>query len=488
MEGRVPTFLLFSLFISFSLSLSSCLELQTLVLNSLPKPSSLLPDREWVQTTQAEPLTLEGAQTWVLENSTLTLELEHLDALAPHLSEEELFFLKLKRDEARANSIFARAQGGSHHSRHGRHASHHGGGDFSSSVTSGLAQGSGEYFTRLGVGTPPRYMYMVLDTGSDIVWIQCSPCRSCYDQTDQIFNPGKSGSFRSIPCRSKICQRLDQPGCTLRGNKCAYQVAYGDGSFTIGEFASETMTFRRTRVPNVALGCGHDNEGLFVGAAGLLGLGRGKLSFPSQTGNRFGWKFSYCLVDRSASSKPSSVVFGSSAVSRTALFTPLITNPKLDTFYYVELVGFSVGGTRVPGITGELFKIDPTGNGGIIVDSGTSVTRLTRPAYMALRDAFRIGASHLKPAAGFSLFDTCFDLSGKTEVRVPTVVLHFKGADVSLPANNYLIPVDTSGRFCFAFAGTMGGLSIIGNIQQQGFRVSFDVASGRVGFVPNACT
>lgn len=331
-------------------------------------------------------------------------------------------------------------------------------------------------------------MYMVLDTGSDIVWIQCTPCKKCYDQTDRMFNPVKSGSYRSIPCRSKICQRLDQPGCTLRGNKCAYQVSYGDGSFTMGEFASETMTFRRVRVPNVALGCGHDNEGLFVGAAGLLGLGRGKLSFPTQTGNRFGRKFSYCLVDRSASSKPSSVVFGSSAVSRTAVFTPLISNPKLDTFYYVELVGISVGGSRVPGITGELFKIDRTGNGGVIVDSGTSVTRLTRPAYMALRDAFRAGATSLKSAPGFSLFDTCYDLSGKTEVRVPTVVMHYNGADVALPANNYLIPVDTSGRFCFAFAGTMSGLSIIGNIQQQGFRVLFDIASNRVGFSPNACT
>ncbi|XP_057531347.1 aspartyl protease family protein 2 [Amaranthus tricolor] len=481
--GRKPTiFLSFFIFV-LSLSLSSCLELQTLVLNSLPKPTNLHPDwTESAQTqTQQEETELFGAT-----DSTVALRLEHLDALASHLSPEELFSLRLKRDETRAKSIFARVKGGLPRGRNAsRPRSARSG--FSSSVVSGLSQGSGEYFTRLGVGTPPRYMYMVLDTGSDVVWIQCLPCRKCYDQTDRIFNPAKSGSFRSIPCRSKLCNQLDQPGCIRRGNKCAYQVSYGDGSFTMGEYATETMTFRRNKVPNVALGCGHDNEGLFVGAAGLLGLGRGKLSFPSQTGRRFGNKFSYCLVDRTSSSKPSSVVFGS-VVSRTAVFTRLISNPKLDTFYYVELVGISVGGTRVRGITRELFKIDDTGNGGVIVDSGTSVTRLTRPAYIALRDAFRFGASSLKSAPEFSLFDTCYDLSGKTEVRVPTVVMHFNGADVSLPAANYLIPVDTSGRFCFAFAGTMSGLSIIGNIQQQGFRVSFDVASGHVGFAPNACT
>ncbi|KAL2536331.1 Eukaryotic aspartyl protease family protein [Forsythia ovata] len=275
-------------------------------------------------------------------------------------------------------------------------------------------------------------------------------------------------------------------GCNSR-QKCLYQVSYGDGSFTIGDFSTETLTFRRQRVNNIALGCGHDNEGLFIGAAGLLGLGRGKLSFPTQTGPRFGNKFSYCLVDRSASSRPSSIVFGESAVTRNAVFTPLLTNPKLDTFYYVGLNGISVGGTRVAGITPSLFKFDSFGNGGVIVDSGTSVTRLNRPAYIALRDAFRAGASNFKRAPDFSLFDTCFDLSGKTEVKVPTVVLHFANADVSLPASNYLIPVDSDGKFCFAFAGTRSGLTIIGNIQQQSFRVVFDLASSRVGFVPRGC-
>lgn len=237
----------------------------------------------------------------------------------------------------------------------------------------------------------------------------------------------------------------------------------------------------------VALGCGHDNQGLFVGAAGLLGLGRGKLSFPRQTGRRFNRKFSYCLVDRSASAKPSSIMFGDSAVSRTARFTPLIKNPKLDTFYYVELLGLSVGGAPVRGVSASMFRLDRTGNGGVIIDSGTSVTRLTRSAYVALRDAFRAEATRLKPTASFSLFDTCYDLSGLTEVKVPTVVLHFRGADVSLPASNYMIPVDTSGTFCFAFAGTTGGLSIIGNIQQQGFRVVYDLGTSRVGFSPRGC-
>ncbi|XP_059634386.1 aspartyl protease family protein 2-like [Cornus florida] len=466
----VFSFFLLSLSTSFA---KPPLQYQTLILHSLPQPQALT----W--TEQSETLTVPEEATQADSKTTFSVQLHHRDALSLNATPETLFNLRLQRDSFRVktlttiaavsiNATVPRSRG------------------FSSSIISGLAQGSGEYFTRLGIGTPPKYSYMVLDTGSDVVWIQCSPCRKCYTQTDPVFDPKKSKSFVGVSCGSPLCRRLDSPGCNQR-KMCLYQVSYGDGSFTVGEFSTETLTFRRTRVKNVALGCGHDNEGLFVGAAGLLGLGRGKLSFPSQTGRRFGRKFSYCLVDRSASSKPSAIMFGESAVSRTAVFTPLLTNPKLDTFYYIGLTGISVGGVRVPGITASLFKLDPIGNGGVIIDSGTSVTRLTRPAYVKLRDAFRAGASDLKRAPDFSLFDTCFDLSGKTEVKVPTVVMHFVGADVSLPASNYLISVDSSGSFCFAFAGTMSGLSIIGNIQQQGFRVVYDLAGSRIGFAPRGC-
>ncbi|KAI4328917.1 hypothetical protein L6164_021234 [Bauhinia variegata] len=481
MEGKARNALLFSLFavlLSISAAFSDPYQSQTktLVVRSLPHPSTL----SWPEA-EAEAVSGESDPE---SDTTLSVQLHHIDFLSFNKTPEQLFNLRLQRDVARVKSLTSLvATVASLNQSEARRSA---GLSFSSSVISGLKQGSGEYFTRLGVGTPPRYVYMVLDTGSDVVWLQCAPCRKCYTQADPIFDPTKSRSYAGIPCGAPLCRRLDSRGCNKK-KVCQYQVSYGDGSFTFGDFSTETLTFRRTKVPAVALGCGHDNEGLFVGAAGLLGLGRGKLSFPTQTGIRFNRKFSYCLVDRSTSSKPSSVVFGNSAVSRTARFTPLLKNPKLDTFYYVELLGISVGGAPVRGISPSLFRLDPAGNGGVIIDSGTSVTRLTRRAYIAMRDAFRVRASHLKRASEFSLFDTCFDLSGKTEVKVPTVVLHFRGADMSLPATNYLIPVDNSGTFCFAFAGTMSGLSIIGNIQQQGFRVVYDLAGTRIGFAPRGC-
>ncbi|KAK5776440.1 hypothetical protein PVK06_044399 [Gossypium arboreum] len=187
--------------------------------------------------------------------------------------------------------------------------------DFGSDVVSGIDQGSGEYFVRIGVG----------------------------------YNAGQ----------------------------CRYEVLYGDGSYTTGTLALETLTSSRTVVKNVAIGCGHINRGMFIGVAGLLSLGGGSLSLGGQLGGQIVGAFSYCLVNQGSD------VSGSLEFGRGAM------------------------------------------------------------------------------------------LAG--------------GPILTLPASNFLIPVDDMGTFCLAFASSTFGLSIIGNIQQEGIQISFDGAHGSVGFGPNVC-
>ncbi|XP_060205585.1 protein ASPARTIC PROTEASE IN GUARD CELL 1-like [Lycium barbarum] len=353
--------------------------------------------------------------------------------------------------------------------------------DLQTPITSGASQGSGEYFTRLGLGEPAKEFYMVLDTGSDITWVQCEPCSDCYQQSDPIYNPSGSTTYSRISCDAAQCTALEVSACGTQS--CLYQVSYGDGSFTVGEFATETVSFGKSgSFPKVAVGCGHDNEGLFVGAAGLLALGGGALSLPTQIKAS---SFSYCLVDRDSAS--SSTLEFNSARPGASVTAPLLRNSRRSTFFYVGLTGISVGG-KMLSIPASVFQMDGSGNGGIIVDSGTAVTRLQSSAYNALRDSFRKLTTNLPSGGQFALFDTCYDLSSMKRVSVPTVAFHFSGGK-SLPLHpkNYLIPVDSAGKFCLAFAPTEGSLSIIGNIQQQGTRVSYDLANNLVGFSPDNC-
>ncbi|KAL2470819.1 Protein ASPARTIC PROTEASE IN GUARD CELL 2 [Abeliophyllum distichum] len=408
------------------------------------------------------------------------LHLVHRDKLSfSWLNDHRLRFeARMKRDVKRVASLIRRLKTGG-----GGQASYEVE-DFGSDVVSGMDQGSGEYFVRIGVGSPARSQYMVIDSGSDIVWVQCQPCSQCYHQSDPVFDPADSASFAGVSCSSSVCDRIENSGC--HAGRCKYEVSYGDGSYTKGTLALETLTIGHTQVQNVAIGCGHMNRGMFTGAAGLLGLGGGSMSLVGQLGGQTGGAFSYCLVSRGTDSS-GSLEFGRSVLPVGAAWVPLLRNPRAPSFYYIGLSGLGVGGMRVP-IAEDVFRLTELGDGGVVMDTGTAVTRLPTAAYVAFRDTFLVETANLPRAPSVSIFDTCYDLSSFVTVRVPTVSFFLSGGPIlTLPARNFLIPVDEKGTFCFAFAPSPSGLSIIGNIQQEGIQISFDGANGFMGFGPNVC-
>ncbi|KAI3843368.1 hypothetical protein MKX03_030469 [Papaver bracteatum] len=417
-------------------------------------------------------------------SSSFSVKLQSRDTLfkPTHKDYKALTIDRLERDSARVKSITSKLDLASTDGILKPRQN----GDIAGPVSSGVKHGSGEYFARVGVGSPPKPQYLILDTGSDITWLQCAPCMKCYNQTGPIFEPSYSTSFSNVSCGTQCRSLSDSGGLSGCSNKtCRYLAFYGDGSYTVGEFVTETLTFdnSHTSLENIYIGCGHDNRGLFTGAAGLLALGRGSLSFPSQVNAVV---FSYCLVDRD-SSFSSDLQFGSVAEPADAITTPLLSHPLYRTFYYVGLTGISVGG-QLLNLSQSVFDINSSIPSGVIVDTGTAITRLRADVYLALRDAFVKATYNLTSASGFALFDTCYDLSLETSVSVPSVAFWFPGGkSLVLPAKNCLVPVDDKKTFCFAFAPSNSAVSIIGNLQQQGIRVSFDLATSVVGFSPNRC-
>ncbi|KAL2496414.1 Protein ASPARTIC PROTEASE IN GUARD CELL 1 [Forsythia ovata] len=109
--------------------------------------------------------------------------------------------------------------------------------------------------------------------------LQCEPCSDCYQQIDPFFNSSGSSTYKALTCQQSSAQVL-----AYRTDMCLYQVSYGDGSYTIRDFVTETVSFGSSgSVPNVAVSYGHDNEWLFVGATCLLGLGHFVFAFSNQS-------------------------------------------------------------------------------------------------------------------------------------------------------------------------------------------------------------
>ncbi|XP_078166145.1 aspartic proteinase nepenthesin-1-like [Carex rostrata] len=356
-----------------------------------------------------------------------------------------------------------------------------------SKIQSKVRAGNGEYLMDMAIGTPSQSYSAIVDTGSDLIWTQCKPCVDCFSQSTPIFDPSTSSTYKKLPCAATLCKAL--PAYTCNSDKsCEYQYSYGDSSSTQGTLSTETITLGSQKVADVTFGCGDTNDGAgFSQGAGLVGLGKGPLSLTSQLGLG---KFSYCLTSLDET-KTSPLFFGSladfSASSETpALSTPLVKNPSQPSFYYLSLKGITVGSTKLA-IPNSTFALDSDGTGGLIIDSGTSITYLEFEGYKLVKKAFT-SQMQLPVADGSDVgLDLCFTAPSDTSsVVVPKFIFHFDGADLDLPADNYIIADSTSGLLCLTVMGSRG-MSILGNFQQQNFQILYDVGNDKLSFMPAKC-
>ncbi|XP_072965741.1 aspartic proteinase nepenthesin-1-like [Typha angustifolia] len=376
-------------------------------------------------------------------------------------------------------------------------------------LESGVSLGSGEYLMDVFVGTPPRHFSVILDTGSDLNWLQCLPCRDCFDQHGPVFDPAASSSYRAVTCGDSRCSLVasssTSPTCRSPAEPCPYFYWYGDQSNTTGDLAVETFTVNLTsssspsrRVHEVLFGCGHWNRGLFRGAAGLLGLGRGPLSFASQLSSLYGHGFSYCLVDRDSDiSVSSKLIFGEDEqlLSHPHLnYTSFVSaknknnnNDSVDTFYYVQIKTVSVDGVKL-NISQKLWELADDGSGGTIVDSGTTLTYFADPAYQIIREAFLNSVKTYPVIEDFPVLSPCYNVSGVDRLELPSFAIEFAdGANWEFPTENYFIRLEPE-IVCLAILGTpRSALSILGNYQQQNFHVLYDLKNSRLGFAPRRC-
>ncbi|KAL5556360.1 hypothetical protein UlMin_038596 [Ulmus minor] len=211
---------------------------------------------------------------------------------------------------------------------------------------------SGYYLLEFTIGTPPSRVLVLADTGSDLVWIQCQPCSSCYPQTLPIFQPTASNTYKNLPCSDQCKTVYTNKFCNPRDHLCHYSVEYGGASHTEGKVATDTLTLASTGGPvsfsSMVFGCGNNNSGFDRNETGIVGLGGGPESLISQISNSIDGKFSYCLVPINSHAK-GKMSFGRDAVvsGDGAVTTPLVSSKNLSvTFYFTTLQAISVGNQR----------------------------------------------------------------------------------------------------------------------------------------------
>lgn len=376
-------------------------------------------------------------------------------------------------------------------------------------VNSAASFGSGQYLVSLHIGTPPQHLLLVADTGSDLTWVSCSACRGqhCFSARAALFYPRHSTTFSPYHCYDPACTLVPHPrkhapcNHTRLHSTCRYEYSYSDGSITSGFFSRETTTFNTSsgnlvKFKRLSFGCSFSKSGpsvsgpSFNGADGVLGLGRGPISFPSELGRKFGHKFSYCLLDYTRSPTPTSyLLIGGSQPTAKLNYTPLLNNPLSSTFYYIRIQNVRINSVNLR-ISPSVWAIDELGNGGTILDSGTTLTYLVKPAYLSIVAEFKRLVKFPRAAEPTLGFDLCLNVSSGLMPSLPRLSFKLGGGSIFSPSpSNYFI--DTAdGVKCLALqpVSSPNGSSVIGNLMQQGFTFEFDKDRSRLGFSRHGCS
>ncbi|KAK9170333.1 hypothetical protein Syun_002473 [Stephania yunnanensis] len=325
------------------------------------------------------------------------------------------------------------------------------------------------------------------------------------------FIPKLSHSSKLVGCKNPKClwihpdpNRLNN--CTSTHQLCPpYLVLYGSAS-TGGVLLSDTLNLSppSKSYPDFAVGCSLFSSG---SPAGIAGFGRGPASLPSQL--RLA-KFSYCQVSHrfdGASAKSSSLNLafsGGAAKAPGTAYTRFLSNPTagkraFGVYYYLGLRRISIGGVEVK-IAAKYLSPQADGNGGVIVDSGSTFTFMEAAVFEPVaREIVKQVENRYRRLRGVEErvgLAPCFNVSGE-EVAFPKLVLHFKGgADMELPLPNYVAFVGRgSDAVCMTVLtdggdggeGVSGPAVILGNHLMQNFYVEYDLRNNRFGFRRQLC-
>ncbi|XVF76118.1 hypothetical protein PTKIN_Ptkin13bG0240100 [Pterospermum kingtungense] len=381
----------------------------------------------------------------------------------------------------------------------------------------------GGYTINLRFGTPSQTLTFIMDTGSSLTWLPCTSryrCSQCaFPNVDPtkipIFVPKHSSSTKLVGCRNPKCSWHFGPDVESRCQDCEptsknctqicppYLIQYGLGS-TGGLLLVENLVFPHKTFQDFLVGCSIVSNRQ---PAGIAGFGRSPESLPSQLGLK---KFSYCLASRRfddtgiSSNMLLETGSGSGDAKTPGLsYTPFYknqaaSNPVFQDYYYVTLRKILVGDKHVK-VPYSFLVSGSDGNGGTIVDSGSTFTFMERPVFELVSKEFekQMGNySRARQVEKLSGLAPCFNISGNKSIKFPELIFQFKGgAKMALPSANYFSFVGDEKVVCLVVVtddvvgqSVGGGPAIIlGSFQQQNYYVEYDLANERFGFAKKSC-
>lgn len=346
------------------------------------------------------------------------------------------------------------------------------------------------FMANISIGEPPAPQLLAMDTGSPVLWTQCLPCtksfwKPCFTQTLPVFDPSKSSTYAVMSCTTSTCLAFrSKDGPCDAAKNCQFSQNYTDGTATAGVVATEKLTFETsdegiTSVSNIVFGCANNVDSganLNDQSSGILGLSNDNLSLATQLGS----KFSYCLgLVRDLQYPHNQLILGEGARMEGDK-TPVEYVMGL---YFLTLEGITLGDRKLY-IDPIVFKNTPWG--GVIIDSGSSLTYLARAAFNILKlevEDLTNGVLTRRDKPGYE--PPCYEgVIDRDLAGFPILIFNFAGgADLALDPKSLFVEA-LPNQFCMAVAPSARNpsLSVIGLLAQQNYNIGYDLAGKTISF------
>lgn len=365
----------------------------------------------------------------------------------------------------------------------------------------GNAYPDGQYYTSIFVGNPPRPYFLDVDTGSDLMWIQCdAPCTSCAKGPHPLYRPNKG---KIILPRDSLCQELqgNQNYCASC-HQCDYEIEYADRSSSMGVLARDDMHLLAANGDREKLsfvfGCAYDQQGQLLASPaktdGILGLSSAKVSLPSQLASQgiISNIIGHCITTEARGG--GYIFLGDDFVPRWGVtWVPTLTG--LASIYRTEIQKVSYGGLQL-GVGGKGGKIQ------VIFDSGSSYTYFPDEAYTNLISSLKYINNYLVQDDSDQTLPICwtanFPVRSVNDVQqlFKPLTLHFEKrwwvlpTTLTIPPEGYLI-ISDKGNVCLGILNGMeiyrGSTIIVGDVSFRGKLVVYDNEQKRIGWTDSGC-
>jgi hypothetical protein len=348
----------------------------------------------------------------------------------------------------------------------------------------------GEYFASVGLGTPPQYLNLQVDTASTDLICFSKSCDGC--GTNYVYyDPAKSSTSAYIGCDSTSYRCSNQ--CLKTPANCQFLSEYGDGASIKGELVNDVLAIGsyNTQGQSVAFGAINkvDAPNGFeeTGVDGIMGFAYQSISswdgpsvFESlQQIYNFYDAFSMCLRPQGG------VLQLGTNYTQHPLFkwTPIVD----EEWYGIEIEDIAVGGTSVGLSWADLNR------NGVIVDSGTALLVVPTTVYKSIEKIF-LGMCTKVNLAGVcnvpknqSIFHgACVPMSAEEVNKFPTLdINYYQLGSLSIRNVDYLWQGShISGHYCLGITVMDNLPIIIGDIFMQRYHVVFDREVSQIGFAP----